>query len=225
MIQPDTLFRDATREICRTDDEEGDYASPSVVQSYASWTVGDLANYVRGGIVLCCAKYHEDTPTRMNYRGCPLREFNLACGHQETYLDKNGKPDHAIGTAMAAACHVLRSAGMPEGDLLLKRLRFLSKKLNRLDEQSFIAYRELRGDADWDYTNVNPAHASPKLNAAASGDELQALIRAEERLHGGAMAKLRDDILAALVHVVPDSYERVPEPELVQLQTMFGIAA
>jgi|CXWL01.1.fsa_nt_gi hypothetical protein len=167
---------------------------------YGKEEIGVLVQEIRAAVVNCCLKVHEDPDSSQYFGDCALMRSNLVCGHLGAFFHHNGQPLRGMGTALASACFILRSAGVVEAPDLHFELNERCKKLHKLDGASFIAYRHIAGiDAE---SNVPQEYRLPILEASGSKIELQQRIEESEQEHGKGMSELRNLILGRLEEAV-----------------------
>jgi len=199
-------------------DPDYESMSASVMQVlYQHATIRDLVNRLRTRELVTCANQHDDPCSDVKVGSCPLRELNIACGHQDRIgADRGGKSIRTPGSAMVTLCDALIADGAPGAQELRRKVVTLVNELSVTDGAAYIGYRKLRcREEDFEFSALpkaslqNPIAHSPSLE-----DHRSAIIGEQYRL-GQEMFAMRDEILALLETRVGESIlSDVPVPRM-----------
>lgn len=204
----DTTVRQALERVASHDPDYEPMSAPVMQALYAAWTLRDLVQRLQTRLISTCANAHDDPCSGVSIDSCPLRELNIACGHQDR-LGAYRTGQSAVrtpGSAMVTLCDALIADGAPGASAIRRRILSLISELSVNDAAAFIGYRKLRNrEEDFEFSALpTRSFKSPLASSGSIEDHKAAIIEEQSRL-GQEMLALRDEIFALLETRVGES--------------------
>lgn len=204
----DTTVRHALERVASHDPDYEPMSAPVMQALYAAWTLRDLVQRLQTRFIATCANAHDDPCSGVSIDSCPLRELNLACGHQDR-LGTYRTGDTGVrtpGSAMVTLCDALIADGAPGAAAIRRKIIDLINELTVNDAAAFIGYRKLRNRVeDFEFSALPKRSFHSPLASSVSIDDHKAAIIQEQGRLGEQMLALRDEIFALLETRVGES--------------------
>lgn len=219
----DTTVWNALESVAARDPDYAEMSAPVIQALYGTATLRSLVERLKTRMLLTCANIHDDPCSDVSLATCPLRELNIACGHQDRFGSDIRGPSgvRTPGSAMVALCDAMIADGAKEAAMLRDRATELIHDLSVQDGAAFIGYRRLRGrHEDLEYSAVpRQAFRSPLASPSSLEAHREAITKEQNRL-GQQMLDLRDEIFRLLETRAQEKIileSRVQDTSLVQL--------
>lgn len=197
----DTTVWNALESVAARDSDYAEMSAPVIQALYGRATLRSLVERLKTRMLLTCANIHDDPCSDVSLATCPLRELNIACGHQDRFGSDIRGPSgvRTPGSAMVALCDAMIADGANEAVALRDRATDLIHQLSMQDAAAFIGYRILRNRReDLEYSAVpRQAFRSPLASPSSLEAHREAITKEQNRL-GEQMLDLRDAIFRLL---------------------------
>ncbi len=204
-----TTVREALEPLCIRDPDY-EPLSPSHLQYlFRQDTMEGLRSRLSDLMVIQCEGEHDDPDSCRTRVNCPLRELNLACGHQDfTMRYSQGKRQQEWKTPLAAiltACNVL--AGSPHrqrADQLMSEARSIADQLYVADAGAYLSYHRLRRGVIFtreDLVGFPHAAWTHPFASIQNIPELKSRIASFQSEHGSRLEAIRDELLQLMESV------------------------
>ncbi len=202
---------DAIDRLCIHDPDDTTLSAPEMQALFARTTIAELRSKLESLRIILCEGEHDDPCSGITRNTCPLRELNLACGHQD--LIRTFRPEakrwQTPLSAILTACHVLYMEGArEEADSFHREARAITDQLYIIDGAGYLSYHRLRNGQIFtheDLTEFPPEAWAHPLASVETIDELKTGMRTYEADYGTQLSNVRDQVLTMLSERVQSS--------------------